>query len=197
VQHSFLKSPSGYKNIIFILFLTMTEIAYAGGLYSEDQYVSLVGDHRSNRVGEILTVLIYETASASTKMETDTNKGTNLSASASDGTNTVGGRVGVNSGFEGGGTSSQTGKLVASVSVEITEIMANGDMRVAGEQLLEFNNDIQHISVKGLVRKKDVSSNNTVLSTRLASAQIQFSGEGLLTNRSKPGIFTQMWNWLF
>ena len=75
--------------------------------------------------------------------------------------------------------------------------MANGDMRVTGEQLLEFNNDIQHISVKGLVRKKDVSSNNTVLSTRLANAQIQFSGEGLLTNRSKPGIFTQIWNWLF
>jgi len=177
--------------------VTLLGSTYGGSLYSEDQYVSLTGDRRSSRVGDILTVLIYEKASASTQMETETNKGVDIAAAASDGHNSVGGKVGVSSGFEGGGASSQTGKLVASVSVEVTEVMSNGDMRVTGEQMLEFNNDVQHIFVEGVVRKEDVTSTNTVMSTRLSNSRIRYSGEGLLTSRSKPGIITQLWNFIF
>lgn len=191
----------GKKSVILLIALlfygVFAGIVSAGSLYDEDQYVSLTSDRRSTRVGEIVTVLIYESASASTKMQTDTNKSVDVGARATDGTNTIQGAVGVNSDFGGGGTSGQKGELVASVSVEVLEVMANGDLRVAGEQYIEFNNDVQKISVKGLVRKQDISANNTVLSTRLANASISFSGEGLLTNRSKPGILTTVWNWLF
>jgi len=173
------------------------ESVFGGSLYDEDNYESLVSDQRSYKQGDILTVLIYETATASTQAQTDTKKTTTIGATASDGTNTIEGNAGINSGFGGGGTSSQTGKLVASVSVTIVEKLANGDMKVQGSQTLEFNSDMQHISVSGIVRERDISSNNSVLSTRLADANIRFVGEGLLTSRSKPGVITRIWNWLF
>ena len=175
----------------------LVEPASGGSLYKEDSYESLVSDPRSYKQGDILTVMIYETATASTKTQTDTKKSATIGATASDGTNTIEGNAGINSGFGGGGTSSQTGKLVASVSVTIVEKLANGDMRVQGNQTLEFNSDMQHISVSGVVRESDISSNNTVLSTRLADANIRFVGEGLLTSRAKPGVLTRIWNWLF
>jgi len=169
----------------------------AGSLYQEEKYESLVSDRRSYKMGDILTVMIYEAASASTQNQTDTNKSTSIGAKASDGNSEFNGSVGVTSGFEGGGTSTQTGKLVASVSVNIIEKLPNGDLKVQGEQSLEFNNDMQVISVSGIVREEDITTNNTVLSTRLANAEIKFVGEGLLASRSKPGIFTRLWNWLF
>lgn len=169
----------------------------AGSLYSEDNYDSLVSDRRSYRVGDILTVLIYETATSSTENKTDTDKSTSIGAKASDGTTDFDGSVGITSGFKGGGSATQTGKLVASVSVTILEKHENGDMLVKGAQTLEFNNDMQNISVTGVVREEDISTNNTVLSTRLADANIKFVGEGLIASRSKPGVLTRIWNWLF
>lgn len=183
--------------LLGITFVFVVDPAVSGSLYDEDSYESLVSDQRSFKQGDILTVMIYETATASTESQTDTKKTTTIGATASDGTNTIEGNAGINSGFGGGGTSSQTGKLMASVSVTIVEKLANGDMRVQGSQTLEFNSDMQHISVSGIVRERDISSNNSVLSTRLADANIRFVGEGLLTSRSKPGVITRIWNWLF
>ena len=176
--------------------LTMQPLL-GGSLFNEDEYDSLVSDQRSYKVGDILTVMIYEAATASTKTQTDTKKGTSIGAKGSDGTNSIEGNIGINSEFGGGGTSSQTGKLVASVSVTVIETLPNGDMKVKGNQTLEFNSDMQHIAVSGIVRKEDIESNNTVLSSRLADAEIKFVGEGLLTSRAKPGVLTKLWNWLF
>ena len=169
----------------------------AESLYNEAEYEALTSDGRSFKVGDILTVMIYETATASTQTNTETSKSTSLGVSATDGTTDFSGKAGINSDFDGGGRSNQTGKLVASVSVSVVEKKANGDMLVKGRQTLEFNNDTQYISVEGVVREKDVTASNTVLSSRLAEANIKFTGEGLLSSRAEPGIITRFWNWLF
>ncbi|MGD8641253.1 MAG: flagellar basal body L-ring protein FlgH [Gammaproteobacteria bacterium] len=183
--------------IVASLYLGGSDEASAGSLYVEDEYESLVSDRRSYRVGDILTVMIYESATSSTESKSETDKSTSVGAKATDGTTDFNGSIGMTSGFEGGGSSTQTGKLVASVSVKILEKHKNGDMLVKGEQTLEFNNDMQNISVAGVVREEDISTNNTVLSTRLADAEIKFVGEGLIASRSKPGVLTRIWNWLF
>jgi len=183
--------------LIGFLLPGISRSAEAGSLYDEQQYESLVSDRRSYRVGDILTVLIYESATASTENKVDANKSTSVGAKASDGTNDFNGSVGVTSGFNGGGSATQTGKLVASVSVTVMKKLSNGDMLVKGEQTLEFESDMQNISISGTVREQDISTNNTVLSTRLANAQIKFVGEGLIASRTKPGILTRIWNWLF
>ncbi|MDH5730105.1 MAG: flagellar basal body L-ring protein FlgH, partial [Gammaproteobacteria bacterium] len=73
----------------------------------------------------------------------------------------------------------------------------NGELIVEGEQYIDFNNDTQKISVYGRVRPQDIASDNTILSSRMADAEIEFSGEGLISSRGKPGIITRIFNWLF
>lgn len=179
-----------------VITLYMTPVL-AGSLYQEDTYDSLVSDHRSHTVGDILTVLIYEQATATTSTTTGTNKSVDVGASLQDGYTKFKGAAGISNDFDGGGTSNQVGKLAASVSVTIKNLLPNGDMVVAGEQIIAFNNDTQHIILSGTVRPQDISKNNTVISTRLANANIEFKGEGLLSRRAKPGLITRFFNWLF
>jgi len=188
-----------HKLILLCMAILIMQMAQASAksLFNEDEYVSLVSDPRGLKKGDILTVMIYETATASTSTATDTNKSLDAGLKASDGTTTINGNLGVSNGFGGGGTSNQTGKLIASVSVTVDKVLDNGELQVSGEQFIELNNDSQEIKVSGRVRPQDILSNNTVLSTRLADAKISFTGEGLLVNRAKPGIITQIINWLF
>lgn len=183
--------------IYFLVLLVCLNSAGADSLYSEDNYNGLVSDKRGVKVGDIITVLIYEAASSTSSTSTTTGKSVDNSASIVEGVPGFKGSLGVSSKFDGGGSSQQKGKLTASVSVTVIDKLSNGDLLVSGEQRLKFNNDSQFISVKGKLRETDISPENSVISTRLADAQIEFTGEGLLASRAKPGIFTRFFNWLF
>jgi flagellar L-ring protein precursor FlgH len=172
-------------------------LAWAETLFNESTYQPLVSDHRAGTVGDVLTVLVYEVASASASANSDSNAAVGVGVSASDGHTPVSGNLSVNNDFEGGGNLNRNGKLVARVSVTVKDVLPNGDLWVSGEQLIEFNNEKQNIRVKGKVRPLDISSQNTVLSTRLADADIEYVGEGLLTSGEEPGIITRFFNWLF
>lgn len=187
------------KLLLALLYLSSLVITslHAGSLYDEIKYESIISDHRSHKVGDILTVIIYESSSATTSTNTGTNRDTSVGASITDGVNSFNGDIGVGDDFDGGGKSIQAGKLVASVSVTITEIRENGDLVLKGDQFIEYNTDEQRIIVSGRVREKDILADNTVLSTRLADSRIQFLGEGLLSDRAKPGWITKLFGWLF
>lgn len=186
-----------YVLVLFSIWLIFTQAVYAKSLYNESSYQSYVTDTRSYKKGQILTVLIYESASASSSTDTDTAKSTSAGLTANNGSNQESANIAINSDFEGGGTLTRTGEFVASVSVSIVDITENGELVVRGNQSLEFNNEKQNIELEGKVRPEDISSDNTVISTRIADAKIKYIGDGLLSDREKPGILTRFFNWLF
>lgn len=171
--------------------------ALAVSLYGDDTYRPLVIDHRAARPGDTLTVLIVESASASTSARTDTSKESSVNVLATDGHGEITGQLAVAGAFDGNGTINRAGQIVARVSVTVQEVLPNGELGVRGEQVLEFNNERQFIRVVGRVRPEDISAQNTVLSSRLSESKIDYTGEGLLTNREKPGLITRFFNWLF
>jgi len=79
--------------------------------------------------------------------------------------------------------------------VTVQEVMSNGELRVSGQQMLEVNNEKQHIRLEGRVRPYDVSG-NSVLSTRLADAKISYLGDGDLSDRQRPGWWMRLLTWL-
>ena len=107
----------------------------AENLFDDASYKPLVVDHRSFKKGDILTVLIYETSSASASASSGANKKAGVGLAASDGHTTLQGNVDISNDFDGKGTMARAGQLVASVSVTITDILKNGDMEIFGEQL--------------------------------------------------------------
>jgi len=177
--------------------LCLVAAAQADSLYHEDRYVGLYSDPRAMRTGETLTVLIYEQASAATRADRATNESASLSGSVRTDGDLDSGQVDIANDSKGGGTLTRSGQLIASVSVTVDEVLPNGELRVSGEQLIEFNEENQHIKIAGRVRPEDISAENTVISTRLADAQITYVGDGLLGRQQKPGLITRLFQWLF
>lgn len=174
-----------------------SEVVCGESLYSETTYRPLLQDHRAREVGQLLTVLIYETASSTTSAESDTNNSMDVSVNAGYDDTLHDATLGMGNKSGGGGTINRTGRLMASVSVTIEEILDNGEMLVKGEQSIEFNDENQFIHLEGRIRPQDISTDNTVISTRLADAKIRYVGEGLLGTTQEPGYLTKFFNWIF
>lgn len=173
-------------------------LAEPESLYSEASYEALYSDKRSFSVGQSLTVLIFERTSAETTAGTDTNRSNDVSAGVSIiDKDKEGGNLGFSNRFEGGGSSSRTGKLVASVTVNIVGTTDKGELLIKGRQVINLNNEKQHLFVSGRVRQDDVTVENTVLSSRIADALIEYKGDGLLGKRQGPGVITKVFNWIF
>ena len=75
-------------------------------------------------------------------------------------------------------------------------IEANGDLRVAGEQVVEVNNEEQMIRLEGRVRPHDISETNAVVSSRIADARIQYVGDGVLAEGQRQGWITKVLTWM-
>ncbi|MCU7815190.1 MAG: flagellar basal body L-ring protein FlgH [Candidatus Thiodiazotropha sp. (ex Rostrolucina anterorostrata)] len=186
------------RHLLVALMIGLAALPASGeSLFNEATYQPLIRDHRARNIGQLLTVLIYESASSTTSADSDTNNALDVSINTGYDDTQNDATLGVGNGSSGGGTIKRTGRLMASVSVTIEKILDNGEMVVKGEQSIEFNNENQFIHVEGRVRPEDISSDNTVRSTRLADAKIRYVGEGLLGRSQEPGVITKFFNWIF
>jgi flagellar L-ring protein precursor FlgH len=190
-----------FKRIGFVTLaaaVSMSPIASHGeSLFDANTYQSLSGDAKAHSVGDVLTVLIVENSSATESADTAThrNSGYNLSAGKVTEPNSKGGGLQVGSDFDGGGKTLRSGRLIAQITVVVKGMTPAGDLLVAGDQLLTINGEDQKIHLEGRVRPMDVSTGNTVPSTRLADARITYVGIGDLADRTRPGWWARLLNW--
>lgn len=185
--------------LLCCLCLGLPLISVAGeSLYDESQFRSLTQDRRALRVGDSLTVLIFENSSASANANTNAKKEGKVGFGLRTNDPKVGGHIDLDMSEDhsGGGKISRSGKLAAQITVTVQTIEPNGEMRVAGKQVIFVNDEKQEILLKGRVRPQDISETNTVVSTRLADASISYLGEGVLAEKQKPGILTRFLSWL-
>jgi flagellar L-ring protein FlgH len=158
---------------------------------------SFFADHRAVVAGDVLTVLITESASATESARTSTDKNDNANVNLT--TPSRGQRqwgVGMGGTFSGGGQLERSGKLLARLSVVVDRSDANGNLVVHGEQDIELNGEHQRIHLEGAVRPDDVGSDNTVPSWRIMNAKIALVGKGILGRAQSPGIITRILQWL-
>ncbi|HLQ26906.1 MAG TPA: flagellar basal body L-ring protein FlgH [Acidiferrobacterales bacterium] len=170
--------------------------ASADSLFQPESYQPMVADRKAFRIGDSLTVLIVENASAAASADTSANKeggsGVKLSAPTYDKAYAVD----LTENFKGSGKIQRTGKLLAQITVSVQSVLPNGDLQVKGDQFIEFNNEKQHISIEGKVRPEDIASNNTVLSTRVGDARLSYIGKGILGEKQRPGLISRFLSWL-
>lgn len=168
-----------------------------GSMFSEKTYQPLVSDQKAYRVGDALTVVILESAAASSSVDTSANRSTDVSLRGQTlGQQQRGLGASVNSGSDGGGQVVRSGRVTAQITVTVKEIADNGELLVGGQQTVDVNGEAQNISVAGRVRPKDISDGNSVLSSRLADAHITYTGQGYLAEKSKPSVLSRLVNWI-
>ncbi len=183
------------------------EIMYAppadGTIYRAETDMRLFEDLKANRVGDILTVRLAERTNASKASQTTTSKSTEATLAnpvvlgrpiTRNGNPVFGGSLSGDNSFEGSGESSQSNSLVGDITVTVVERHPNGNLVIRGEKWVTLNQGREFIQVSGTIRPRDIETDNTVLSTRIANAQITYSSKGVLAAANKMGWVARFFN---
>jgi flagellar L-ring protein precursor FlgH len=160
---------------------------------------SLVSNLKAHRVGDLVTILITEEATASssakTKADNKSEHGAGPGLGFLDFIKPF--DISAENKYQGTGDTQRDGSLQAQITARITEVLHNGDFRLSGQRMVNINGEKQLIEITGICRARDIGSDNTIMSTYISDAQIAYNGSGLVTDASQPGVVTRILNWLF
>ena len=188
--------PTAPALMLVALAATLPAPARADDLYRAGSWASLASDQRASAVGDALTVLVYQVAEASNVAQTGSRKSTNLTGSIRGGGLAESGSLTLGGGYSGRGESRRTERLVTQLSVTVADILSNGDLLVTGRQRMQVNGETTDVGVRGRVRPIDISSDNTVLSSRIAEAEIDYGGRGFVSRGARPGLLNRIFSFL-
>lgn len=183
-----------------------------GSLWQDGTTVNLLfTDLKARMVNDLLTIIVLESSTASHDASTDLGRSSKLSADVaaafagmtklrskfpdipSDAL--VEGTFG--SDFKGTGKTKRSGSMTTKMTATVTNVLPNGNLMIQGMREVVLNDEQQIIVLTGIVRPQDVSQDNTVLSTYIANARIEYTGSGVVTERQSPGwadrILTTVW----
>ncbi len=173
----------------------------AGSLWTESRG-GLFVDMKGRTVGDIITVLIVERASASKEATTETDRKSTMSAGIPNflglekyigqiGNDVISNTALVNAStendFEGGGKTARREDLSATLTTQIIEVLPNGNLRIEGTKTVTVNNEMQIVKLSGIVRPADVSPGNIVDSKNILNARIAYVGEGVISDKQQQG----------
>jgi len=185
-----------FKNILCCLALLACTATQADNLYRPEQYRALTADRKAYQVGDNLTILVFENASATTSAGTTTDKSTGVKVGIQSKNSSTALGLDLGDEYEGKGKIQRSGKLLAQITVTVKAVEPSGLLVVSGEQVIAVNDEKQEIKLEGKVRSADIGENNTVASSRLSDAKISYIGEGVLGDRQRPGLITRALAWL-
>jgi flagellar L-ring protein FlgH len=185
-----------------------------GSLWQEENgRAYLYEDLRAMRVGDILTVKIVEkhkgSKSADTAAQRDSTLSNSLAGSgvgyfgipgfriSDEARRGLGVDASASNKFSGKGATSREGTLTGTISVIVMDVLPNGDLRVEGRREVTVNSEKQLMTIAGIVRRVDVDTKNTVLSSAIADAKIEYAGLGVLDDVQRPGWLVRVLDWVY
>lgn len=184
-----------------------------GAIYHAAQDIRLFEDVRARRIGDVLTVVLQEKTSASKSANASADKDSSGSLenpilfgsypqfdlpggfpleSTNDNTLEMGYKA--EREFAGEAEAKQSNSLSGNITVTIADVLPNGNLVVRGEKWLTLNQGEEFIQISGIVRPEDINTNNAILSTQIADAQITYSGKGFLADSNNMGWLAKFFN---
>lgn len=182
--------------VLAAAFATAAGPALADQLYTGGNWANIATDTKAKAVGDIVTVLIFEVATATNSVRTRSNRETSLTGEIGVGGIDEGGSLGLRGGFTGTGEVERKDRLAATMAAQVIEVLPNGDFVIAGRQDIDVNGEARVVEVRGQIRPFDISPDNTIPSSRLANAQINYDGKGYVSRSGKPGIINRIFSFL-
>jgi flagellar L-ring protein precursor FlgH len=197
---------------------TPQTVASEGSLWNGQSALgNLFIDTKARKIGDIVTVEIKESATATNEANTSTGRDSSLEAGIEKlfgledwwqnevlenadndlpkidpfGNPSVKGSIA--SGFEGTGRTTRSGDLSAFITCRVTEVLPNGNLRIVGTREVLVNHENQLIVLSGVIRPRDITQENVIESTFVSDAKIAYSGTGVIDDRQRPGWLA---NWL-
>jgi flagellar L-ring protein precursor FlgH len=170
---------------------------------------SIYADHKAGMAGDIVTVIVQESVAAQSTQNKESTRQSTLNDAVSQfifpaavsGTGTHAGQLpGVSvsgkSDYTGGGQISNSQSATSTAAVLVTDVLPNGNLVIEGVRLVTFSGETQYVVLHGIIRPDDIASNNTVLSSNIAEAKVEFISQGNLTDAEKLGWFSKLYEML-
>lgn len=173
-----------------------------GSLFNPNYQNNIFSDIKARRVGDIITVKLAESTSAKKKASSSLGKDNSfeldpVSVGGKD-VNiqgyTIEGSLKQSSSFAGNGSADQSNSLQGDISVTVVKILPNDNLVIRGEKWLMLNNGNEFIRLTGLLRPKDIGPDNTVKSSQIANARIQYGAVDDLGEAQIQGWATKFLN---
>jgi len=174
-----------------------------GAIYQSNRDVALFENPIAGRTGDILTIHLVESTTASKKSSTNTKKATNGSLGVSNifgraptihGTNPLNAAMGDSSDFTGEGNSAQSNTLAGDITVTVAKRYSNGNLLIRGQKWLTLNQGQEYVRIQGMVRQADIQPDNTIVSTKVANATISYGRQGALADANAKGWLSRFFD---
>lgn len=182
---------------------------YDGSLWIDNLDSDLYADRKAYRLGDLITVNIIENSKAQKVANTQASKNSTIKAGidnlfglekAFPGSNfslPTAISTSYGSANTGGGQTSSSGELVATISVRVVEVLPNGNLKIKGAQEITINKETQLVHLAGTIRPEDIKTNNTIISTSIAEAKIVYSTKGSVGDKQRQGWFIWVLDWIW
>lgn len=205
IEKRFFPKPTDVEMAKEVNRLSQTEIknyskqsVATGSLWPADDHVFFYADRKALRVGDIITISIIENASANNTADTDLSRSSSIEAGLSTffgkekflklfklGDDLV--KSTSDNSHKGAGTTTREGKVTATITAMVKEVLPNGNLIIQGTRAVAVNHEEQYITITGVIRPLDVSRDNVVLSSQVADASIAIGGSGVVADKQRSG----------
>ncbi len=177
---------------------------YADSIWNKES-ASPYSTQKAYKVGDIINIVILESTSAQNKAGTKTDVRDDLGAKFTHTLQRLAPIIGrsnqlagqVSNRYKGLGQTSRSSSVQARIAAWVTEVVPNGNLKIRGRHKVEVNDEIQEITITGIVRSKDISGSNAIYSYQVANAELAVKGTGVVAETESPGWLTRIFNWLF
>lgn len=202
-------SESASKAALAVLLLIASvPLAGAGSLWSTagKGQRSMFADRKAASTGDILTVVVAESAIAQTTQRKQADRESSLAdavqrflfSTAASSLGTHNGELPATnvtgkSSYSGGGAVNNSQSLSSRAAVLVTDVLPNGNLVIEGVRVVTFSGETQYVVLHGLVRPDDITRDNTVFSSNIADARVEFYAEGSLTDAQKRGWLSRLY----
>lgn len=176
-------------------------------------------DERARQVGDILTVLINISDQAQVKDTSNQSRNTTENANLSnffgaEAAPVAGGvsglghifknvdpsklvNLGSQNGFTGSASTDRQDTISTTVAAMVTQVLPNGNLVIYGNQEVRVNYEVRDLTISGIVRREDITADDTINQNQIAEERISYGGRGQLTQMQQPPYGDQLYNILF
>ncbi len=167
-------------------------LAATGSIYQAGTSRTLFEERRARYVGDTITVTITENTSAATKSNSSLSKTGSISASSGPNVNLPGKSLielkGSSSNTAAGkGEAAANNVFTGTITVTVIEVLANGNLLVSGEKQVAIGHGQEYIRLSGIINPYFVNAANTIASSQIADARIEYKESGAISEAQVMG----------
>ena len=167
---------------------------------------NLCGDTKARRVGDIVTVVIQESASITKEKETELKKssetdmeirlfrllGLDDASHPRDPNDTPAVNWTSDRNFKGEADHTTKEEFTKTMTVIVREVLPNGNLLIEGTSDVVTDEDITTVTVSGVIRPQDITLANTISSRQIANARVSYKAKGPLKRSTRRGWLSQL-----